>query len=70
MIFFKKPIKAVWKNKNHDVPVLVKGFDEQNGKLFFLIKESKTGLPAEEMLFPKDISLEDILEKELKDDHD
>jgi hypothetical protein len=46
------PRKAIWKNKDHDQPVTVTGeLGEKDGKRFYSIEESSTGVPEDELEF-------------------
>ena len=47
-----QPKKAVWRNKDHDQPVTVTGeLGEQDGKKFYSIEGSNTGISQDELDF-------------------
>lgn len=47
-----QPKRAMWHNKDHDLPVTVTGeAGERDGKKFFSITESDTGIPEDELEF-------------------
>ena len=47
----KFPQKAIWSNKDSDVPVVIIGVaGEFKGELYYF-SESKTGIPAKELKF-------------------
>ena len=47
------PKKAIWKNKDFDQPILVIGKlgEDENGTAFYAAKESRTGIPENELEF-------------------
>lgn len=48
------PRQAMWRNKDHDQPVTVTGSaGEKDGKAYFTIEGSSTGVPADELEFDK-----------------
>lgn len=47
-----QPKRAMWRNKDHDRPVTVTGeLGKKDGKKFYSIEESSTGIPEDEMEF-------------------
>jgi DNA-binding MarR family transcriptional regulator len=49
-----QPKQAMWRNKDHDLPVTVTGeLGENGGKQYYSIAESDTGIPEDELDFGK-----------------
>ena len=44
--------EAVWRNKDADQPITVTGEVEIDGRKFYTVEGSKTGIPADEVTFP------------------
>lgn len=50
----EQPKQATWRNKDHDQPVTVIGeAGEKDGKKYYSIEESNTGVPEDELDFGK-----------------
>lgn len=48
----EQPKQAMWRNKDHDLPVTVTGeLGERDGKKYYAIAESETGIPEDELDF-------------------
>jgi hypothetical protein len=49
----KKPVKAIWKSKDHDVPITIIKMikSEFDSSVFYGIEESKTFIPENEVEF-------------------
>jgi hypothetical protein len=51
MTWFPEPVRALWKNKYHDVPVILVAIMSQHGLPDHYLTDTKTGIPASEVVF-------------------
>ncbi len=50
----ERPIKAIWKSKDFDLPVtLIQLYIHEDNRIFFAIEESNTCIPHDQVEFKK-----------------
>lgn len=49
--WFPEPIRALWMNKDHDVPVILVAIMSEPGSPDYYLTDTKTGIPAAEVVF-------------------